>query len=106
MVSRGDLPVNALPLNKVVWQVQDYFPKTSDGRMQEYTHPLSDIKLRDGHADIEITEDFGFLPSDFSLVAVSGASPAAYFYIVSRAENAAEDAWSAISLALGWPLTR
>ena len=36
MVSRGDLPVNALPLNKVVWQVQDYFPKTSDGRMQEY----------------------------------------------------------------------
>jgi hypothetical protein len=115
LARHGSIPVSGqtrLPLRLVFNQVCDGFDYgvrvavLSDGRMQEYTHPLSDVRLRDGHAEIEITEDFGFLPSDFSLVAVSGASPAAYFYIVSRAENAAEDAWSAISLALGWPLTR
>lgn len=78
-----------------------------EGGMQEYTHQLAAIKLRDGHADIDIDEDFNFLPAGFSPTAGAGGGiPTVYFYIVSRAASAPEDDWQAISLALGWQLSR
>jgi hypothetical protein len=63
---------------------------------------LPELKIQNGHADVDVVEDFGFLPDDFQPIGLAdGTPPAAYYFMVLQVPGADEDDWQAISLARG-----
>ncbi len=101
----GGGPVTLRALFNQVWHRCRYGLKVvvyGAGQTHEHVHVLPELKIQNGHADVDVVEDFGFLPDDFQPIGLAvGTPPAAYYFMVLQVPGADEDDWQAISLARG-----